>query len=244
MTDRRLRVAADLAGLTYDDAGLLPVVAQHAADGRVLMLAWANREALERSLETGELHFWSRSRRTLWRKGETSGHTLPIVALHADCDGDTLLARVTPAGPACHTGEDTCFGRGARPSAAVGAGAAGDEGTAGGAATDAGAAGGAGTGPRDAGARDVLDEVAAVIRERAATLPESSYTVRLLADRNLRLKKLGEETAELIVALAGGEPAARPADEAADLIFHVLVALYAEGVGLDDVRAVLAGRRG
>lgn len=244
MTDRRLRGAADVAALAYDDAGLLPVVAQHATDGLVLMVAWANREALERSLQTGELHFWSRSRRELWRKGETSGHTLAIVTLHADCDGDTVLARVTPAGPACHTGEDTCFGRGARPSAAVGAGAAGDEGTAGGAATDAGAAGGAGTGPRDAGARDVLDEVAAVIRERAATLPESSYTVRLLADRNLRLKKLGEETAELIVALAGGEPAQRPADEAADLIFHVLVALHAEGVGLDDVRAVLARRRG
>lgn len=228
MTDRRLRSAADLAGLTYDDAGLLPVVAQHAADGRVLMMAWANREALERSLETGELHFWSRSRRTLWRKGETSGHTLTVVTLHADCDGDTVLARVTPAGPACHTGEDTCFGRGAAPTAAG----------------SVGAAGGAGAGARDTGPRDVLDEVAAVIRERAASLPETSYTVRLLADRNLRLKKLGEETAELIVALAGGEPAARPADEAADLIFHVLVALHAEGVSLDDVRAVLARRRG
>jgi phosphoribosyl-ATP pyrophosphohydrolase/phosphoribosyl-AMP cyclohydrolase len=260
MTDRRLRAAADLAALAYDDAGLLPVVAQHAADGRVLMVAWANREALARSLETGELHFWSRSRRELWRKGGTSGHTLALVTLHADCDGDTVLARVTPAGPACHTGEATCFGRGAAPSAGVseaeGAGATTSVST--GASAGAGQAPGAGaTAEASAATRapatpgeearpvrpDVLDEVAAVIRERAATLPESSYTVRLLTDRNLRLKKLGEETAELIVSLAGGEPAARPADEAADLIFHVLVALHAEGVGLDDVRAVLARRR-
>jgi phosphoribosyl-AMP cyclohydrolase / phosphoribosyl-ATP pyrophosphohydrolase len=209
MTDRRLRAPDDFDGLAFDDTGLVPVVAQDAHDGRVLMLAWANREALRLSLESGEVHFWSRSRGELWRKGATSGHTLALVGLYADCDGDALLALVRPAGPACHTGEATCFGEGAGP-----------------------------RGPGD----DALDRLAAVIDERALSPTEASYTSRLLADRNLRLKKLGEETAELIVALAT-EGDADPADEAADLIYHVLVALRARDRSLADVRAVLAARR-
>ena len=111
--DRALHSAADLDALTFDEGGLLPVVAQDADDGRVLMVAWANREALEATLETGYAHFWSRSRGELWKKGVTSGNTLELVSLHGDCDGDTVLALVRPAGPSCHTGDDTCFGAGA-----------------------------------------------------------------------------------------------------------------------------------
>ena len=121
MTDRTIRGSEDLSRLDFDKgSGSLPVVAQDAGSGDVLMVAWANPEALSATLETGDLHFWSRSRRALWRKGETSGNTLRVRSLHADCDGDTLLALVDPAGPACHTGERACFGEGASRSAGGG----------------------------------------------------------------------------------------------------------------------------
>lgn len=202
-TDRALRTAADLDALAFDDRGLIPVVAQHAGTGSVLMVAWANREALDRSLETREMTFWSRSRGELWRKGETSGNTLEVVSLHADCDGDTVLARVRPSGPACHTGERTCFGEGADPT---------------------------------------LAGLAETLRRRAAERPEGSYTVRLLDDPNLRTKKLGEETAELIRALVQGD-ASRATEEAADLLYHALVALLAEGGSVEGLLEELEGRR-
>lgn len=207
MTDRALRGPADLASLRFNEQGLIPVVAQDALAGRVLMVAWANREALERSLHTGELHFWSRSRGELWKKGETSGNVLMLLSLHADCDGDTVLARVRPTGPACHTGETTCFGE---LSGAPGA--------------------------------DAIADLWAVIDERARTRPEGSYTTRLLGDENLRLKKLGEETAELIAALARGQAEQVP-EETADLLYHVLVALRGAGLELDSALRVLADRR-
>ena len=209
MTDRTLNAPEELDGLDFDKGdGLVPVVAQDADDGRVLMTAWASRAALERTLETRRVWFWSRSRERLWMKGETSGNVLELVSLHADCDGDTVLARVRPAGPACHTGEETCFGEGARPS--------GD---------------------------DVLHELESVLRARQDERPEGSYTVRLLEDENLRLKKLGEETAELITALVKGEEDRIP-EEAADLLYHVLVALRGADVPLEAVLEVLEGRRG
>ena len=99
----------DPSTLKYDDRGLLPVVVQDAGSGAVLMLAFANREAVELTLSTGEAHFWSRSRQSLWRKGETSGNSLRVVEVTADCDGDALLVRAIPAGPACHRGTRTCF---------------------------------------------------------------------------------------------------------------------------------------
>ena len=204
MTDRTLRSPADLDGLDFAKlTGLLPVVAQDASDGRVLMLAFATREALEKSLATGEMHFWSRSRGALWRKGETSGNTLRLVSLHADCDGDAVLALVRPSGPACHTGEATCFGEGAAPEIPV------------------------------------LD---ATLAARQAERPQGSYTVRLLDDETLRLKKLGEETAELVAALAKGD-AVRAREEAADLLYHMLVALRAAGVPATDVLEALEARR-
>jgi phosphoribosyl-ATP pyrophosphohydrolase/phosphoribosyl-AMP cyclohydrolase len=102
-------MSVDPAALRYDERGLVPVVVQDCASGAVLTLAWANRQAVEATLETGQVHFWSRSRQELWRKGATSGHTLELVAATADCDGDALLVRARPAGPACHTGARTCF---------------------------------------------------------------------------------------------------------------------------------------
>jgi phosphoribosyl-ATP pyrophosphohydrolase/phosphoribosyl-AMP cyclohydrolase len=208
MTDRKLGNADDLAGLSYGEDGLVLVVAQDVADGRVLMVAWADRHALERSLATREMHFWSRSRGRLWKKGETSGNVLEVVSLHADCDGDAVLARVHPTGPACHTGEPTCFGDGAHPE----------------------------------GLGAVLAALDETMAHRADARPEGSYTVRLLDDENLRLKKLGEEMAELVAALARGD-GERTREEAADLLYHLLAALRAEGVRLDDVAAVLADRR-
>ncbi|MSR22081.1 MAG: bifunctional phosphoribosyl-AMP cyclohydrolase/phosphoribosyl-ATP diphosphatase HisIE [Gemmatimonadetes bacterium] len=203
-TDRRIRDGADLDALSFDGKGLVPVVVQDASTGRLLMLAWANRMALETTLATGAMHFWSRSRGALWRKGETSGNTQALVSLHADCDGDTVIALVTPAGPACHTGEETCFGLDAYPAS-------------------------------------VLDELSGVIRARARERPEGSYTTRLLGDENLRLKKLGEEVAELISALARKD--AGISAEAADLVYHLLVALEGAGVGWGEVERELERRR-
>jgi len=188
--------------------GLVTVVAQDATTGAVLMVAHADREAIARTEATGEMHYLSRTRGP-WHKGATSGNVQRVVSLEADCDGDAVLARVRPAGPACHTGSASCF---------------------------------ADTAP----AADVLAAVDATIRQRAATRADGgeppSYTQRLLADRNLRLKKIGEEAAEFVTACADGN-AGRATEEAADIIYHALVALRALGVGLDDVRAALAARR-
>lgn len=206
----------DLDRLNFDKGnGLVTVVAQDAVTGVVLMVAHADREALERTLATGDMHYRSRSR-GLWRKGETSGNTQRVESLLPDCDGDAVLARVHPAGPACHTGAVTCFGDAAR-------------------------------------AADVLSAVDATIAQRAggadaraaedaAADAPPSYTRRLLADRNLRLKKIGEESAELVTACADGDTA-RAAEEAADLVYHTLVALRAAGGSLEHVRRVLARRR-
>jgi phosphoribosyl-AMP cyclohydrolase / phosphoribosyl-ATP pyrophosphohydrolase len=214
MTDRTLRTSADLDALDFDKQdGLVPVVAQDATTGAVLMVAYANRDALERSIDSGRMHYWSRSRGELWRKGDTSGHIQHVVSLHGDCDADTMLAIVRQEGPACHTGEATCFGEGATTATA-------DPG-----ATPA----------------SVLARLDTVLAARAADRPEGSYTVKLLTDENLRLKKLGEECAELVTALAKGESGRIP-EEAADLIYHVLVAARASGVGLDAIAAVLEKR--
>jgi phosphoribosyl-ATP pyrophosphohydrolase/phosphoribosyl-AMP cyclohydrolase len=205
--ERALALTLDLAKLNFDKGnGLVTVVAQDARSGAVLMVAHADREALEKTLSSGEMHYRSRSR-GLWHKGDTSGNTQRVVALLPDCDGDAVLARVLPAGPACHTGATSCFGE-----------------------------------PAPA---EILGALDATIHERARSEARdedrSSYTRRLLADRNLRLKKLGEECAELVIACAD-EDASRATEEAADLFYHTLVALRALGLGVDDVRRVLAQR--
>jgi phosphoribosyl-AMP cyclohydrolase / phosphoribosyl-ATP pyrophosphohydrolase len=184
--------------------GLVPVIAQDAISGAVLMVAFADRTALERTLESGELHLFSRTRGP-WKKGETSGNVLRVESLAADCDGDAVLARVHPAGPACHTGARSCFGE-------------------------------------EALAADTLAVLDRVIVARAASPLPGSYTAELLENRNRRLKKIGEEAAELVAACADGN-AAQAADEAADLLYHALVALRALGASWDDVRAALARRR-
>lgn len=102
-------VSEVLKKITFDERGLVPVVAQHYETGEVLMMAWMNREAVEKTFSTGQVHYWSRSRNALWRKGETSGHTQALKSFFIDCDGDTLLVKVDQKGPACHTGEKTCF---------------------------------------------------------------------------------------------------------------------------------------
>lgn len=201
----------DLDALDWNKGkGLVTVVAQDALTGAVLMVAFADREALTRTIETGEMHYRSRSR-GLWHKGATSGNVQRVVSLTPDCDGDAILARVLPAGPACHTGAGTCFANGPNERVANG---------------------------------DTLSALSATIETRAAEASGgSSYTRRLLDDRNLRLKKLGEEMAELVTALADGDTT-RASEEGADVIYHALVALRAAGVSLDDVRRVLATRAG
>lgn len=188
--------------------GLVTVVTQDAVTGAVLMVAHADREAIEQTEATGEMHYRSRTR-GLWHKGATSGHVQRVVSLESDCDADAVLARVHPAGPACHNGTTSCFAQ---------------------------------TAP----AADVLATVDATIRERAATQTDGgeklTYTQRLLSDRNLRLKKVGEESAEFVTACADGDPE-RAVEEAADLVYHTMVALRALGAGWDDVRAALAARR-
>ena len=216
----------DLDALDFTKGnGLVTVVAQDAVTGAVLMVAHADREALARTLETGEMHYRSRSR-GLWHKGATSGNVQRVVSLAADCDGDAVLARVRPAGPACHTGAVSCFGDDALAADALGA-------------LDR-TIRRRGAPPRSNDARDgddAPDRSAAAVGDS----PTPSYTQRLLGDRNLRLKKVGEEAAELVLACADAD-AARAADEGADLVYHALVALRAVGVSLDDVRRVLDGR--
>lgn len=203
----RIETAADLDRLDFTKSGgLVTVVAQDSRNGAVLMVAHADREALERTLATGEMHYRSRTR-GLWRKGETSGNVQRVESLSDDCDGDAILARVAPAGPACHTGAATCFGE-----------------------------------IETASANQVLSTVAERIRQRSTSTDDTpSYTRKLLGDRNLRLKKIGEEAAELVLACADDDRE-RASAEAADLIYHTLVALQSLGVGLADVSRVLADR--
>lgn len=196
--------------------GLIPAVAQDARTGRVLMLAYMDAEALARTRATGEAWYRSRSRGRLWRKGETSGHVQRVREIVVDCDGDALLLVVDQTGPACHTGEASCFFRGldgGRRDAAPG------------------------------GAGDILDELAAVIAARARARPAGSYTARLLRDGpEAAAAKVAEESEELIRAVRAESPE-RAAEEAADVLYHALVLLATRGVGLDDVRAVLRRRR-
>lgn len=183
--------------------GLVTVITQDATTGVVLMVAHADRDALEKSIDTGEMHYTSRTR-GLWHKGSTSGNTQIVVSLAADCDSDAVLARVIPRGPACHTGRVSCF---------------------------------------DVDASDSVHELDSVVADRAADEEAStSYTKRLLGDRNLRLKKIGEEAAELVVACAD-EDTQRMKEEAADLLYHVIVALRAANLSYDDVCDVLRKRR-
>jgi len=172
-------------GIRFDERGLVPVIAQDANTGAVLTLAYANREAVEKTLESGEAHYYSRSRQELWRKGATSGNTQKVVEVRLDCDGDALLYRVEPRGPACHTGEESCFfttlagERGSEPGFGV-----------------------------------ILERLSGTIAQRHRDMPEGSYTAGLLSRGTERVaQKVGEEAVEVVVAaLRDGRIAEETAD--------------------------------
>jgi phosphoribosyl-ATP pyrophosphohydrolase/phosphoribosyl-AMP cyclohydrolase len=219
-TEARPDPAAIPEGLRFDASGLIPAVAQDWLDGAVLMVAWMNREALERTLATGEVHYWSRSRQELWHKGATSGHIQSLRGFRYDCDADVLLLTVEQRGDvACHTGARSCFyDDGPEPSG-----------------------GGADAAPPPA---DVCTELSRVIVGRRERPEPGSYTNRLLEGGDNRiLKKIGEESAEFVMACKDDDAEAI-AGEAADLIFHLQVALAHHGVEWRRVQEVLAARRG
>jgi phosphoribosyl-AMP cyclohydrolase / phosphoribosyl-ATP pyrophosphohydrolase len=212
----------------YDERGLVPCVVQDAEAGTVLMLAWMNAEALRLTRETGVVHFWSRSRGALWKKGETSGNTLAVVELRIDCDRDAILVRARPAGPTCHTGATACF-------------FTRDDG-----GTDDGVPAGpaAPAAPAAPGAA-ILERLAAIlIARRDSATGERSYTKSLLeAGMPKILAKIAEEHGELAAELPDGD-AAKVVHETADLVFHVLVGLVARDIPIGDVFAELARRFG
>ncbi len=195
--------------IVYDERGLAPCIVQDHVTGEVLTLAYMNAQALSRTRETGELHFYSRSREALWHKGETSGNVQRVRELRLDCDGDAVLALVEPAGPACHTGERTCFH---------------DRETSHGAPCE------------------VLPALERTIAERAEQRPRGSYTVELLDDPALAGAKVMEE-AEEVTRAAREESDERVDEEAADLIYHLLVLMRGRGRSLADAERVLDERR-
>lgn len=206
-----------LSEVRFGSDGLVPVIAQESRSGNVLMVAYANREALERTAATGQAHYFSRSRNGLWRKGEASGHVQSVREIRLDCDADAVLYRVEQTGPACHTGTATCFARSVGPD-------------------------GLPLTEEDPGGH-LITRLAAVVADRARQRPEGSYTVRLL-DKGVPgiSQKVGEEAVEVVVA-ANTEDDERLASEAADLLYHLLVLLQARGVPLDAVWRVLEHRR-
>lgn len=198
--------------------GLLPAIAQDAATGQVLMMAWMNREAFDETLRTGRAVYYSRSRGKLWRKGEESGHVQHVQGVYVDCDADTILLKVQPDGPACHTGETSCFFTQLEglPD--------GYESTE--------------SGP------GVLDELFAVIQDRQRDLPEGSYTSRLLQEGVDRIaQKVIEEAGETAIAAVQGDQDGLPR-EVADLLYHALVLLAASGTKPSAVWEELRERRG
>lgn len=187
------------------DGGLVPAIVQDAASLRVLMLGYMNRDALQATLSSGKVTFFSRSKQRLWMKGETSGHVLHLKSIRLDCDQDTLLVMAEPDGPTCHNGTTTCWGEDDVPTLAT------------------------------------LADLADTIQKRRRNPDAGSYTAKLFESGLQRIaQKVGEEGVE--TALAGAAKAANLKDEAADLIYHLLVLLEANDLGLQDVLNVLADR--
>jgi len=201
--------------LKLNSHGLIPAIAQCAVTGRVLMMAWMNQEAFDLTQSTGQAHYYSRSRKCLWRKGETSGNTQAVAEVRLDCDADTVLLLIKQTGPACHTNEPSCFFK---------------------SVTDAEV-----LGPPPAG---VIEQLAAVIHERSVQGGTSSYTSRLLSGgMDDIVAKVAEESTELIEAL-NNETDERVVSEAADLLYHVMVGFESRGVDVRDVAFELARRFG
>ncbi|NOZ27676.1 MAG: bifunctional phosphoribosyl-AMP cyclohydrolase/phosphoribosyl-ATP diphosphatase HisIE [Chloroflexi bacterium] len=211
----------DVDEVRFDGRGLVPAIVQDADTGEVLMLAYMNAESLRLTFETGETWFWSRSRRELWHKGATSGNVQRVVDVRLDCDGDTVLVRVRPAGPACHTGARSCFFR------RLGAGER--------------EADGAESGERRAGS-EVLERLWEVIQDRKTNPREGSYTCSLFEKGAVEIaKKVGEEGVETAVASLG-EDDERVLYEAADLVYHLMVLLAHRGLTWAQVEQELAAR--
>jgi len=188
------------------DEKLIPVIVQDIRNNNVLMLAYANEESLKLTKETGYMHYWSRSRNCIWKKGETSGHVQKVYELRYDCDNDTILARVEQEGPACHTNSYSCFSK------------------------------------EPLGQNDIFAQLWRVFEERKNNPTPDSYTCKLLADKNKMLKKIGEESAELIMA-AKDRDKKQVVYEAGDLLYHTMVLLYDQGITMDEVVKELERRR-
>ena len=202
--------------INFDDKGLIPAIVQDAETRRVLTLAYMNKESLQRTLETGETWFWSRSRQQLWHKGATSGHTQRVEQISLDCDADALLVRVTPKGPACHTGAESCF---FNPELDQGPQTEADFG-------------------------ETLARLYELIASRQRERPEGSYTTYLF-DQGIDkiLKKVGEEATETIVAAKNDDQDAF-VNEASDLLYHLVVLLVERGVRLKEISDELVKRGG
>jgi phosphoribosyl-AMP cyclohydrolase / phosphoribosyl-ATP pyrophosphohydrolase len=211
--------------IEFDQRGLAPCVVQDWTSGEVLMLAYVSAESLEMTLETGDLHFHSRSRDELWKKGESSGSFMHLRQLRYDCDGDALVAMVDPAGPACHTGQRSCFYREVLGSASS--------------RKDAPPA----PGEPFPVTYEALPALERTLRSRAVERPDGSYTVKLLDDRELIGEKV-EEEAEEVIRAAREESNERVAEEAADLLYHLSVLLVSRGVSQSAVMEVLNDRSG
>ncbi len=185
---------------------LKPVVVQDVKNNNVLMLAYMNDEAMELTKKTGYMHYWSRSRNVIWKKGETSGNFQKCMELRTDCDNDAILARVEQTGVACHTGTYSCFSDKPIP------------------------------------ADDIVAKLWKVFEDRKANQSSSSYTVKLMNSRNLLLKKLAEESSEVIIA-AKDKDRKQIIYETGDLLYHLMVLLYGEGISMDEIYRELEGRR-
>ena len=195
--------------IRFDEKGLIPAIVQDAGTREVLTLAYMNRESLQRTIDTKQTWFWSRSRNEFWHKGETSGNTQEVVSLALDCDCDAIIILVNPAGPACHTGAVSCFDVGTRSN---------------------------NLGP-------LLDRLYELIQSRERERPAGSYTTYLFEEGlDKILKKLGEESAETIIAAKNDDDGCLTA-EVSDLIYHLLVLLVARGVSLDQIAVELGQRR-
>jgi phosphoribosyl-ATP pyrophosphohydrolase/phosphoribosyl-AMP cyclohydrolase len=211
----------ELEELRFDDQGLIPVVVQNARTLQVLTLAYMNAESLNRTLDSHETWFWSRSRSCLWHKGETSGNTQRVVDVLVDCDNDALTVLVVPSGPACHTGAETCFHNDIGFDTLI-----------------------ENQGDKERNLGEVLDGLYRVVESRQRERPAASYTTYLF-DQGVDkiLKKVGEESAETIIA-AKNEDRDGLAKESADLLYHLLVLFVERGLSLEDVSAELRARSG
>lgn len=218
-----------LGGIKWNEAGLVPVIVQDDTSLEVLMLAYMNAESLRLSLESGQTWFWSRSRSELWHKGATSGNTQAITSVYYDCDADTLLVKVTPEGPACHTGATSCFYRGIPLNSEQ-------------VAETSAQAPQTSTNNIDGERFAVLGELERVIAEREKERPEGAYTTYLF-DKGVDkiLKKVGEEASETIIA-AKNKDNAELRLEISDLMYHLLVLLQERKLPLDDIMTELSAR--